>query len=160
MQQRVNLPDPSRSREAAHRARAALPLISLPRKAARRELDPQYALSDDYEEQPVEQAGQHPRVMRRRIEPLVAEQRLDHADVELALQQMGRKAVPQGVKRRAGLDLGGLGGEMKDAVELARRQRVDCITQRSLRPLRITIWALSMSQTLSDTTSEARRPHP
>ena len=137
MQQRANLPGPSRSREAAHRARAAFPLISLPRKATPRELDPQYALSDDYEEQPA-----------------------DHGDVELAPQQMGRKAVPQGVKRRAGLDLGGLGGEIKDAVELARRQRVDCITQRSLRPLRITIWALSMSQTLSDTTSEARRPQP
>jgi hypothetical protein len=60
----------------------------------------------------------------------VAEQRLDHADVELALQQMGRKAVAQGVKRRAGLDLGGLGGEMKDAVELARRQPA----RRTYRP--------------------------
>ena len=84
--------------------------------------------------------GGDPRVMRRRIEPLVAEQRLDHADVELAFQQMGRKAVPQGVKRRAGLDLGGLGGEMKDAVELARRQRVDCRTageQPALRSRRL-----------------------
>src|SRR6266702_1091895 len=40
-----------------------------------------------------------PRVERRRIELLVAEQHLDHANVGLLLQKVGSEAVPQRVQR-------------------------------------------------------------
>ena len=48
-----------------------------------------------------DQIGGDARVVRRRIEALVAEQSLDHPDIELALEQVGGKAMPQGVQRCA-----------------------------------------------------------
>ena len=65
-----------------------------------------------------DQVGGDTCVVRRRIEPLVAEQSLDHPDIELALEQVGGKGVPQAVQRCALLDLGSLGGQMKEAIEL------------------------------------------
>src|SRR5439155_25448380 len=71
------------------------------------------------------QVGGDACVMRSRIEPLVAEQSLDHPNIELALEQVGRKAMPQGVQRCALPDLGSLSSQMEDAIELPIRQRVD-----------------------------------
>ena len=63
-----------------------------------------------------DQVGGDTCVVRRRIEPLVAEQSLDHPDIELALQQVGRKTMAQGMQRCTLSDLGCLSGEMKDAI--------------------------------------------
>ena len=64
--------------------------------------------------------GGHVRVDRRGLELLVPEQDLDHADVDLLLQQVGGEAVAQRVHRHALVDLRGLGSGMDGAVELAR----------------------------------------
>src|SRR5262249_55635310 len=69
--------------------------------------------------------GGHTCVVRRRIEALVAEQSLDHPNIELALEQVGGKAVPQGVQRGTLPDVGSLSCQMEDAIELPVRQRVD-----------------------------------
>ena len=74
--------------------------------------------------------GGHVGVERRGLELLVAEQHLDHADVDLLLQQVGGKAVAQRVHRHALVDLRGLGGGMDGAVELARGQRVHRVRAR------------------------------
>ena len=39
-------------------------------------------------------AGRHVSVMRRRLKPVMAEQRLDQPDVRAALKQVGGEAVP------------------------------------------------------------------
>src|SRR5215467_7731269 len=72
-----------------------------------------------------DQVGGDACVVRRRIEPLVAEQSLYHPDIEFALEQMSRKGVPQAVQCCALSDLGGIGSRMEEAVELSGRQRVD-----------------------------------
>ena len=41
----------------------------------------------------------HPRIERRRVELRVAKQNLDDADIDILLQKMGRKTVPQRVQR-------------------------------------------------------------
>ena len=41
-----------------------------------------------------DRAGGHARIKRRRVELGVAEQNLNHPDIDILLQQMGRKAVP------------------------------------------------------------------
>src|SRR5215475_8650425 len=66
-------------------------------------------------------------VERRRVELLVAEQHLNHADVDLLLQEMGGEAVPQRVEGDAFADPGRLRREVAGAIELAWRQRVDAI---------------------------------
>ena len=63
-------------------------------------------------------------IERRGIELGVTEQDLDHADVDVLLEQMGGKAVPQGVERYALLDLGHMGGGMAGTIELAGRERL------------------------------------
>ena len=82
--------------------------------------------------EPVERAGDGPDrgignagVKRRGVELGVAEQRLDHADVDALLEQVGGEAVPQRVRRHPLGDPGGLGGGVDDAAELAGRQRLD-----------------------------------
>ena len=50
------------------------------------------------------------RVARRRVELGVAEQHLDHADIDVLLEQVGGEAVPQRVRRHALLDPGRIGG--------------------------------------------------
>src|SRR5712671_7087990 len=61
---------------------------------------------------------------------LRADSHLDHADVDVLLQQVGGKAVPQGVQRHALVDLGHLRRRMAGAVELARGHRLHAIAAR------------------------------
>ena len=64
-------------------------------------------------------------VERRGVELLVPEQDLDHADVDLLLEQMGGEAVPKRVQRDALVDPSRLSRGVAGTVELACRQRVD-----------------------------------
>ena len=64
--------------------------------------------SVEVEAQPVERAGDvadrvdgDAGVERRRLQLGVAEQYLDHADVDALFEQMGGEAVPQGMRRHA-----------------------------------------------------------
>src|SRR5712691_1544601 len=66
-------------------------------------------------------------VERRRIERLVPEQHLDHADVGLLLEQVGGEAMPQRVRGDGLVDLRHHRRGVAGAVELARRQRLDRI---------------------------------
>src|SRR5271157_4578825 len=77
------------------------------------------------------------RVKRRRVELGVAEQHLDDTDVDILLQKMGRKTVPQRVQGDALVDLCQLGGHVADAVQLARGHGIDRVLTRkqpSARP--------------------------
>ena len=56
-------------------------------------------------------------VDRCRLELLVAQQDLDHADVDLALQQVGGKGVAQRVRGHALGDAGSRGGVVHGAIE-------------------------------------------
>ena len=92
-------------------------------------------------------------VERRRVELLVPEQHLDHADVDLLLEQMGGEAVPQRVQRDALVDLGRLRRGMAGAVELACRQRVDPVLpgkQPALGPRRLPPGAQQLEQMLGE----------
>ena len=72
----------------------------------------------------------------------MAQQHLDHADVDLALQQMGGEAVAQRVRGHALVDAGRVGGVVDGAVELPRGQRVHRIQPgNSQPPGRILPWA-------------------
>jgi hypothetical protein len=69
----------------------------------------------------------------------MAEQHLDDADVNVLLEQVGGKAVAQGVQRHGLIDLGQTGGGMTGAVELTRGERVDPVLtgkEPALRPSR------------------------
>jgi hypothetical protein len=55
--------------------------------------------------------GGHLGVDRCGVQLLVAEQHLDHADVDLLFQQMGGKAVAQGVHGHALVDVAAVGCE-------------------------------------------------
>src|SRR6266403_6358987 len=57
-------------------------------------------------------------VERRGVELLVPEQHLDHADVDLLLQEMGVEAVPQRVERAALVDPGPLRRGMAGTIAL------------------------------------------
>src|SRR5712691_3649423 len=65
----------------------------------------------------------NPRVACRRIELGMAEQRLNHANICPALEQVGCKAVAQRMQRHRFLDPGCLRCLVEQAVELARRHR-------------------------------------
>src|SRR6476659_11045897 len=69
--------------------------------------------------------GGDPRVERRGVELGVPEQHLDHADIDVLLEQVGREAVAQRVRRDPLGDLGRAGGGMDDPVELTRGEMVD-----------------------------------
>jgi hypothetical protein len=87
----------------------------------------------------LDRLGGNPSVERRGIELGVTEQDLDHTDIDVLLQQMGGKAVPQGVQRHALVDLGHLRRRMAGAIELARGDRLHAIAawkQPALRPRR------------------------
>jgi hypothetical protein len=77
-----------------------------------------------------QQIGGHVGVDRRRLQALVAQQHLDHADVHLALQQVGCESVAQRVRGNALVDTGSIGSRVYGAVELARRQRVSRVQAR------------------------------
>src|SRR6476620_9346199 len=81
--------------------------------------------------QPVERAldaGDHAGgdtgIARRRVQFVVAQQRLDESDIGAILKQVGREAVAQRVQRHALPDPGRLGRLMEQAVELAGRHRL------------------------------------
>src|SRR6266478_8594464 len=69
-------------------------------------------------------------VKRRGVELGMTEQDLDHADIDVLLQQMGGEAMPQGVQRHALVDLGHLRRRMAGTIELARRDRLHAIAAR------------------------------
>src|SRR6266702_8215153 len=74
--------------------------------------------------------GGDPGIERGGVELGVAEQDLDDADIDVLLEQVGGKAVPQGVQRDARVDLRQLGCSMAGAIELARRHRLRRIAAR------------------------------
>jgi hypothetical protein len=55
----------------------------------------------------------------------VPEQHLNDADIDVLLEQMGREAVAQRVRRDPLGDVGRAGGGMDDPVELTRGEMVD-----------------------------------
>ena len=75
-------------------------------------------------------------VARGGIEFLVAQEHLDHADVDLLLQQVGREAVPERVQRDRLIDAGRHLGAIKGASQLARGQRIDRVLAREQPALR------------------------
>ena len=68
-------------------------------------------------------AGGNACVARRCIELVVTEQRLDDADINHALQQVGGKAVAERMQRHGLGDPGGRSRLMEEAIELAGRDR-------------------------------------
>src|SRR3954470_19068703 len=69
--------------------------------------------------------GGDPGIERRGLELGVPEQNVDHADVDVLLQQVGCEAVAQRVRRDPLGDLGRARGGMDGPVELTRGERVD-----------------------------------
>src|SRR5438094_7708059 len=63
-------------------------------------------------------------IERRGVEPGVTEQHLDDADIDVLLEQVGGKAVPQGMQRDRFVDLRHLGSGVTGAIELARGHRL------------------------------------
>jgi len=51
--------------------------------------------------------------------------RLNHANIDILLEEVRGETVPQRVRRHALLDPGGLGGGTDGAAELTGRQRLD-----------------------------------
>ena len=82
--------------------------------------------TDDF----AQQVGGDLGVDHRGVEFLVAEQRLDDADVDLLLEQVGREAVAKRVHRHPLVDAGRQGGGLNSAIELARAQRLDRVEAR------------------------------
>ena len=88
-------------------------------------------------------------VERGRIELLVPEQHLDHADIDLLLEQMGGEAVPQRVQGDALVDRGRLSRGVAGAVELARGERLHRVAARkqpALGPRRLPPGAQQLQQ--------------
>jgi len=76
-------------------------------------------------------------IERRRFELGVTKQHLDHPNINVLFKQMGRKAVPQGVRRHALLEVSHIGSGMAGARKLTCRYRVGWVLARkqpSLRP--------------------------
>src|SRR5712692_3571505 len=74
-------------------------------------------------------------IERRGIEPGVAEQHLDHSDIDVLFQKMGGKAVPECVRRYPLVDPGHVGSRMTGAIELARGERIDGVLPGKQPPL-------------------------
>ena len=64
-------------------------------------------------------------VKRRGVKLGMAQQCLDHANIDILLEEVRGKAVPQRVRRHALGDPRGLGGAADNAAELPGRQRLD-----------------------------------
>ena len=69
-----------------------------------------------------DQVGGDAGVVRRRIEALVAEQSLDHPDIDTAIIEVRGKAVPKRVQVDGLRDAGGIGGFVEQPGELPGRQ--------------------------------------
>ncbi len=80
-------------------------------------------------------AGGNAGIARRRIELVVTEQRLNDADINAALQEVGGKAVAQRMQGHGLGDPGGAGGLMEQAVELAGGDRSPPPAPREQPPL-------------------------
>ena len=81
--------------------------------------------------------GGDARVERGGVELGVAQQNLDHADIDVLFEQVRCEAVPQRMRGHALVDLGHLGGGVAGAIELTRRHRIDRVLpgkQPALRP--------------------------
>src|SRR3954447_19079241 len=88
-------------------------------------------------------------IERGGIELGVTEQNLDHAHVDVLLQEMSGEAVPQGVQRDPLVDLRHLGSGVAGAVELARGHRLGRIAAReepALWPCRLPPGAQQIEQ--------------
>jgi hypothetical protein len=72
----------------------------------------------------LDRLGGNPGIERRAIKLGVTEQNLDHADIDVLLQEMGGEAVPQRVQRYIALDPGRLCGGVAGSIELARGHRL------------------------------------
>src|SRR6266446_6657503 len=81
--------------------------------------------------------GGDARIERRGVELGVTEQDLDHPNIDVLLEQMGREAMAQGVRRHPLGNLGHLRRGVAGARELACRHRADPVLageQPALRP--------------------------
>src|SRR5271165_132469 len=64
-------------------------------------------------------------VERGRLELRMAQQHLDHANIDALFEQVGGEAVPQGMRRHALADAGQVFGDGHGAVDLTRGHRID-----------------------------------
>eukprot|EP01137_Pigoraptor_chileana_P001308 Opistho-2@38752 len=87
--------------------------------------------------QPVERPGdgmdrsrRHLGIERGRLQLAVAKQDLDHADIDVLLEQMRREAMAQGVRADALADAGDLGGFLNRAMQLPGRDRIGATAPR------------------------------
>jgi len=80
----------------------------------------------------------------------MAEQILDHVNVDALFQEMGGEAVPQCVDRDRLIEAGGAGGIAKDALQLARRNPPSRVSweQPVLRMLTLPVVAKDAEQLL------------
>src|SRR4051812_11154008 len=84
----------------------------------------------------LDRLGGDARIERRGVELGMAEQNLDHSDIDVLLEQMGCEAVPQRMHGHRLADLGQAGGGMAGAIELARRHRLYGVAPRKQPALR------------------------
>src|SRR5713101_2385648 len=75
-------------------------------------------------------AGGDARVARRRVQFVVTQERLDDADIGVALEQVGREAVAQRMQRHAFLDPGRVGRLVEQAAQLAGGHRLAGLAAR------------------------------
>src|SRR3954467_15158099 len=113
----------SRKMSATSRAGRTMSACALCRRLVR--LHPQRGEPIERAHDRADGVGGDPRIERRGVELGVPEQHLDHADIDVLLQQMGREAVAQRVRRDPLGDVGRAGGGMDDPVELTRGEMVD-----------------------------------
>src|SRR6516162_7779318 len=97
-------------------------------------------------------------VERRRVELLVSEQDLDDPDVGLLLQEMGGKAVPQGMNPDTLGNAGPCRCQADEPVQLTWAHVLPAVAGKQPGLTRMRIRSLSISVSLSDTTSDLRRP--
>ena len=64
----------------------------------------------------------------------MAQKCLDHANIDILLEQVRGETVPQRVRRDALLDPGGLGGGTDGAAKLTGRQRLDRVAAGNSQP--------------------------
>src|SRR5215831_16420246 len=114
--------------------------------------------------EPVKWAGYGPdraigdaRVKRRGVQLGMTQKSLNHANIDILLEEVRGKAVPQRVRRHVLRDPRGLGGGADNAAELPGRQRPLPPLPRSTRS---SMRSESISPTLSATASETRSPAP